>query len=219
MTRSNTKRKLILTAIGVMSMLGGMALTACSEKSHSATPTGVSPKQIADMLHSVMAADRTVYAKHVVTRLVNVQKVMVQKPDNGGTEPLKGSEDWEKEYGKLPLPAQMFRMGSELAKANAQKRGVGLDYSLISSWAINKKHMPTTDYEKAGLKHMETTGEPYYHPENVKIAEKPYFIAMYPDKAVAKACWSCHNDHPDSPKTDFKADDVMGGIIIRVPVQ
>lgn len=42
---------------------------------------------------------------------------------------------------------------------------------------------------------------------------------MYPDKAVAKACISCHNDHKDSPRKDFKMGDVMGGVVLRLPVK
>lgn len=34
---------------------------------------------------------------------------------------------------------------------------------------------------------------------------------MYPDRVTAKACWDYHNKHPDSPRTDFKQNDVMAG--------
>jgi len=35
---------------------------------------------------------------------------------------------------------------------------------------------------------------------------------------VAPACVTCHNDHKDSPKKDFKLGDTMGGVVIRVPM-
>jgi len=31
-------------------------------------------------------------------------------------------------------------------------------------------------------------------------------------------CVSCHNKHPDTPKKDFKIGDVMGGVVIRIPI-
>ncbi len=34
----------------------------------------------------------------------------------------------------------------------------------------------------------------------------------------AKACISCHNEHKDSPRTDFKMGEVMGGVVIRLPM-
>ena len=40
-----------------------------------------------------------------------------------------------------------------------------------------------------------------------------------PDVAVAPVCVSCHNEHPDSPKTDFELGDVMGGVVIRIPME
>ena len=42
----------------------------------AAAPSGLAPKQVADMLHAVMAADRTVYAKKVINRLVKEHKVI-----------------------------------------------------------------------------------------------------------------------------------------------
>jgi hypothetical protein len=35
---------------------------------------------------------------------------------------------------------------------------------------------------------------------------------------VAQACITCHNDHKDTPKKDFKMGDVMGAVVIRIPV-
>jgi hypothetical protein len=46
-----------------------------------------------------------------------------------------------------------------------------------------------------------------------------YFTAVYPDPAVAPVCVSCHNEHKDTPKTDFKLGDVMGGVVIRIPIE
>ncbi|MDE3049644.1 MAG: DUF3365 domain-containing protein, partial [Nitrospirota bacterium] len=39
-----------------------------------------------------------------------------------------------------------------------------------------------------------------------------------PDRAVAQTCVTCHNEHPNSPRRDFKVGDVMGGIIITIPI-
>lgn len=41
---------------------------------------------------------------------------------------------------------------------------------------------------------------------------------MYADVAVAEACIDCHNKHDESPRHDFKLDDVMGGVVIRIPL-
>ena len=44
------------------------------------------------------------------------------------------------------------------------------------------------------------------------------FQAVYTDKALSSQCADCHNVHPDSPKRDFKAGDVMGGMLVTIPL-
>jgi hypothetical protein len=75
---------------------------AAAEVAAPAATTGISPQKFADGLHAVMKADRTVYTKKVVNRLQNEEDV------------IKASEHWEDDKA-LPLPAQMFRMGAEMA--------------------------------------------------------------------------------------------------------
>ena len=43
------------------------------------------------------------------------------------------------------------------------------------------------------------------------------YVAMYPDIASAKPCVSCHNEHKDSPKTDWEMNDVMGATTWTYP--
>ena len=52
----------------------------------------------------------------------------------------------------------------------------------------------------------------------VVSGRKRYFQAIYADRAISKACVSCHNAHLRSPKRDFKLNDVMGGIVITLPL-
>jgi hypothetical protein len=30
---------------------------------------------------------------------------------------------------------------------------------------------------------------------------------------------TCHNGHKDSPRTDFKEGDVLGGVVLRIPIK
>jgi len=155
-------------------------------------------KDIADALHSVMEADRTVYTKLIINRLQNQEKV------------IKASEHWQDEKA-LVLPAQMFRYGAE----KVAEKGAKFSYSLLSLWPVNKQNNAKTPVEKEGLEAV-LKGDPYYKTET--LGGKKYFTAVYPDTAVAKACISCHNGHKDSPRTDFKMGDVMGGVVLRLPM-
>jgi hypothetical protein len=171
---------------------------AACKASGAAPQAGVSPQVMADALHAVLEADRAVYTKHVVNRLQNEQGV------------IKASEHW-KDDKALPLPAQMFRMGAELA---AQK-AAGLHYALVSPWAINRQNLPRTEAETSGLKFVsEHPDQNFYAKE--ELGGESYFTAVYPDKAAVNACVECHNAHKDSPRHDFKLGDVMGGVVIRI---
>jgi hypothetical protein len=165
------------------------------------------------MLHAVMEADRTVYTKQVVNRLVKEQKLEVMNPETKQAVPFGASEQWKTEHGKLPLPAQMFRMGAE----QVTSKNVGMTYALLSEWPVNKQNLPKTPVEKAGLAAVAKDGsKPHYGTE--ELGGTKYFTAVYADTAVASACVDCHNDHKDSPSKDFEMGDVMGGVVIRIPL-
>lgn len=174
-------------------------LTGCGEEA-KAPAGGITPQRMADGLHAVMASDRSVYTKNVIQRLAKKEKV------------IKASEHFEDDKA-LPLPAQMFRMGAE----TVAKKTSDFSYSLLSEWPINKQNAPKTDIEKKGLKYIaENVGENFYGEET--LGGKKYFTAVYPDPAVAPACVDCHNEHKDSPRKDFKMGEVMGGVVIRIPL-
>jgi len=180
-------------------VLGAVVLTAC-DSGASAPPAGVSPQQLTDSLHLVLETDRTVYTRLIVNRLQNEEKV------------IKASEHW-KEDKALVLPAQMFRAGAEMVR----DKGASFSYSLLSLWPVNKQNAPKTDAEKKGLEYIAANkGKNFYAEET--LGGKKYFTAIYADTAVAPACVSCHNNHKDTPKTDFQLGDVMGGVVIRVPM-
>lgn len=155
---------------------------------------------VADYVHAVIEADRDVYTRHVVERLQSKGVVVA-------------SENWEQK-NTLPLPAQ-FLMESGRVMA---KKGIGIQYRLISLWPINKRNVAASEFEKTGL------GAVLTHPTKphtgfVKEGGVSYFEAVYPDLAVTQACIGCHNAHQDSPKRDFKINDVMGAIVISIPVK
>lgn len=201
----------------VVAVWNALASAGCSQTSAEANPSvggGISPRRAADMVHAVMAADREVYTKEIVQRLTMQQKVQVAPPGGGAAVPLEAREDWRSEHGKLPLPAQMFRMGAE--KVLTASAGIGFSYLMLSPWPVNQQNRARTDVERSGLEQVARTGEPLYADE--VLDGKRYFVAIYPDRAVAEACVSCHNQHPDSPRRDFKVGDVMGGVVIRFPL-
>ncbi len=187
-----------LDATAALGLAAALVATAAPLQARAAD--GWSYKEVTDALHAIMESDRTVYTRLIVNRLQNEEKV------------IKASEHWKDEKG-LVLPAQMFRYGAEMVA----EKNAGFSYSLLSSWPVNKQNAPRTAVEKEGLKAVADTGAPFYREET--LAGKKYFTAVYPDKAVAKACITSHNDHKDTPRRDFKMGDVMGGVVVRLPMK
>jgi len=180
----------------------GLLAAALTGWSCGSKPTaqGIPPEKVAELIHQVIEADRTVYTKQVVNRLQLDEQV------------IKASEHF-KEDKALPLPAQMMRMGAQLVADKGAFR-----YALISNWAINKANMPKNDFEKKGLEQIVADPSKPYQ-DTISVGGKKYFAALYADKGIAPACVTCHNGHKESPKTDFKLNDVMGGVVITIPLE
>ena len=199
MKRLPTRQSLLHLAAAVL--VAGLAACDGKPSGGPAESTGVPPSKMADALFAVMAADRTVYSNEVVYRLQDVEEV------------IKASEHWDNQKA-LPLPAQMFRMSAGLVA----KQTDAFSYALLSKWPLNKENAPKTEVEVAGLDSVaENPSKPFYGRETMGDVE--YFTAVYADVAVSPSCVTCHNAHEDSPRNDFKAGDVMGGVVIRIPLR
>jgi len=158
-----------------------------------------SPEVVANYIHAVIEADRTIYTTHVVKRM-----------QDGGI--VIATEGWKKRNA-LPLPAQMLLM----AGRTVEEGGTGLRYRLASLRPIYEENGPAGVFEEAGLKVVaEDPNEVYTG--IITRGDQRFFKAVYADKAVSEACINCHNAHVLSSKQDYKLGDVMGGIIISFPL-
>ena len=197
MTSSNMLRWRVLILVFGLGVAGFVGPSSATTEE---TAVSLPIEMVADYVHAVIEADREVYTRHVVERL-QLKGVIV------------ASENWE-EKNTLPLPAQfLIESGRVMAK-----KDIGIQYRLISLWPINNRNVARSELEKEGL------GTILTHPNKpytgyVKVGTARYFQAVYPDLAVTQACIGCHNAHPDSPKRDFKINDVMGAMVISIPVK
>ena len=193
MTSSN---KLLCVAI-LGFAIGGSTLLWPARTLPETTSVSLPIDTVADYIHAVIEADRDLYTRHVVERM-QAKGIVV------------ASENWE-EKNTLPLPAQFLMESGRYVG----KKGLGMQYRLISLWPINKRNIPTNSLQSIGLGTILTQpNRPFTGV--TKVGNTRYFEAVYPDLAVAQACIGCHNAHPDSPKRDFKLNDVMGAIVISI---
>lgn len=186
-------------AVGAITtcLLGQWVLAAASKTDDLSEC--IPAETVAGYVHSVIQADRTFYTTDIVERM-QMRGIVV------------ASENW-RETARLPLPAQFLMEAGRLV---ASERS-GLRFRLVSSWPINKMNRPTTDFERTGLTEiLVNPGRPYTGVTTQ--GGNPVFQALYADKAVSQSCVGCHNAHPNSPKKDFKPQDVMGGIVLTIPL-
>jgi len=185
----------ILTALLVLVGHDRLAIEAKSPDDQ----VGIQAEEVADYIHAVIEANRTVYTTHVVQWLQDEHVVLA-------------AEQWEREKGLL-LPAQMLLYAGLLAA----ETGGGIQYRLASLWPLYSRNGPATEFEQRGLEAVaKDPGRPYTGV--LKSGQGHSFKAVYADRAVSQVCVSCHNAHRFSPRKDYQLNDVMGGIIISFPV-
>ncbi len=184
----------------VASLIGLLCLgIGWSLGTQQSIPTGISARTVGDYLHAVIESDRTFYAQHVVERM---EAMLI----------VTASENW-REDKTLPLPVQFLREASR----GLHIRDAPFRYRLISLWPLNPRNKAASEEEQRALKQVVEYGDVVE--DEVMLSGKRYFQAIYPDRAVSRACVSCHNSHPEGPKRDFKLNDVMGGLVIQVPLE
>jgi len=188
------KTILISLSAGLMGLLLGWVI------GFKMTPTSGFPiRVVADYLHAVLQADRTFYAQHVVERM---EAMLI----------VNATENW-REDRTLPLPAQFFKESSR----GLQVRGKPFRYRLVSLWPINQENAPESEEERQALEQVINYGE--VAEQEIKLENRKYYQAIFPDRAVSRACVNCHNAHEKSPKRDFKLNDIMGGLEILIPLE
>ena len=195
-----SSHKLLGGVLVLVFALGGAAFPS-GKKTEDNRAVSLPMEMVADYLHAVIEANREVYTKHVVERL-QARGVVV------------ASENWEYQKNTMPLPAQLLMESDRVLERN----GSGIQYRLISQWPINKRNVPSGEFQKNGLSAISA------HPTKpftgyVTVGQSRYFQAVYPDLAVTEGCIGCHNAHPESAKHDFKLNDVIGAMVISIPVK
>ena len=177
-------------------MLAGVVM----EVAQAGEASGIPPELVAEYIHAVIQADRTIYSTHVVERLQDIKFTVAE-------------EEW-KARATLPLPAQMLQMAGQ----EIQGLGLGLRIRLASLGPIYKKNGPADQFEQAGLEAVAKNPRKAYT-GIITESDRHFFKAIFADRAVSMSCVACHNSHDLSTKRDYKLYDVMGGIIISFPVQ
>ena len=175
-------------------------LTSCGGVPEDKTDKGVEEKVFAveDVLEMVAKENdvtRTLYTKAIVGK--------------GKAQGMKFDEDWRKDDVEAgPLPA-LFLRG---IATSIRKGPVPLGLYLGSDFPVNKANKFEGKQAALFAKIKENQEPQFFYDEEQKL-----HTAMFADLASAGACVSCHNEHPQTAKSDWKLGDVMGATTWQYP--
>lgn len=162
---------------------------------HSANMKTISTQLALHILQNENARVRALYTKEIVGQ--------------GKKQKIAFSEHWKQtDVHAGLLPAQFLRQTARYLERSRVRLGLFLG----SDYAINKANLFEAE-QKIMFENIKADKQPLYffYPDGQR------YIYMFPDIAVVKPCVDCHNDHEDSPKNDWKLDDVMGATTWMYP--
>lgn len=147
----------------------------------------------------------TVAAENDIVRKLYTQEIV----GKGKLAGLKYDEHWQNpEVQAGPLPALFLRE----AARSLQKKSVPLGLFLGSDFPISSANR----FDKAQNEIFQRIRLDR-KPQHFYAADTKLHTAMFPDVAGAEGCVTCHNEHAESPKTDWKLNDVMGATTWSYP--
>jgi len=185
--------------------LGGRSSSASGTGDAPASPPpsngAISPQDQADALHLVIAADREMYCKEYVARQQG------DAPPANAPAAGKPGEAW-------PPPCEMFRRAAE----SIQSKGAEFSYALRSLRSVDGCNGPQTELEQRGLAFVKGHPNQNYYGREM-LGGRRYFTAVYPDLPAAGACVYCHNRRSASTPQRHQVGEIMGAIVVRVPLE
>ncbi len=129
---------------------------------------------------------------------------------------IKVTHDYQQIKGAIPLPATFSR---ELGMLISKKTNDGLEFRLYSMYPFPwrmKDYKPLDNFEKdAFIAIKENKKTPFYRIED----QNGKRVLRYARADIMRAaCVSCHNSHPQTPKSDWKVGDLRGILEVSFPL-
>lgn len=194
------RTKTVVPAVIMMVILSALTFVLISAQQRELAINQA--RQTALAIAAQITADRQVYTEKVV------KKLKVDQPDIKAVETKRLGDK-----NNIPLPASFVHLTSALVN----ERGFHTA-DLLSLWNINPDKKWRNGREKEALEQVRDNKE--LKPDWVTGAGKDSrFVAVTADVASAELCVTCHNGMEESPKRDFRLNDVMGGLVISVPLE
>ncbi|MCP5024074.1 MAG: methyl-accepting chemotaxis protein [bacterium] len=146
-----------------------------------------------------IAIDRNYYTKNVVLKL------------KGEGSEIKATPFFHGVDNAIPTPATFVREAGDALNGDTHFKP-----RLLSKWNIHPDKGITTPEDQAAWDAIVSAPN---EPHSVLLEKNGVMFLDYVAADMAGAgCVSCHNEHADSPKTDWAEGEVMGILSLRVPL-
>ena len=185
---------LALTILGaVITYLFYSAPPPLDKAEHSGVQIPV--KRVLEILNEENRLTRELYTKEIV--------------GNGKKVGLKFDENWrDSDVYAGPLPAQFLRG----VASSLEKSPVTIGLYLGSDYPINQANLFTGKQMELFQILKQSRQAQFFYVEDIQR-----YAYMFEDVAVSSVCVDCHNDHAETPRDDWKLNDVMGATTWTYP--
>ncbi len=170
---------------------------------------------IAHAAHQTVVAESVANAKGTAARYKLLRKYYTENVVSKvlASHALKVDFDHRGKPDTIPLPATMIHDISDLLLENKD----GSTIKLYSDYPFpNRKDRVLDAFSKDALRAIAANPEAPFFRDDMISGHQVMRVAIA-DRMVAQSCVNCHNARPDSPKTDWKLDDVRGVLEVSVP--
>jgi methyl-accepting chemotaxis protein len=159
---------------------------------------------------SVAAAERTI--GQFKTLRAYYTKYVVEVAKRGSS--LQVGVEHRTQSGTIPLPATMIHDLS--AELSAQENGIQL--ALYSAYPFPNRASRKLDPFQTEALDFVTRNPGQTFIRTVEMSGGTFVRVAQADVMSAQACVGCHNQHPESPKTNWRLNDVRGVLEVVTPI-
>jgi signal transduction histidine kinase len=187
---------------GIVGLLGLICMVAMAVRLQRLETEMVEKSSLTDAAHfsDAIREFRTLYTSEVVDRVENQE--------------LRFTHDYAEHEGELPLPATLsMLLGTRLSKTEGGSIRLYSDYPFEGGFNSETK---LDDFEQAALQQLRKA--PYQPVYRFTETDQGTVLRYATADIMREACVDCHNNHDDSPFTQWKEGDVRGVLEVIRPM-
>ena len=198
MTLNARNRVALTTALSLAALLAVAALSIAGQGSKAATSAGDAAALPPPSNGAISPQDQADALHYIIS----------------ADREIYGQSDTVRPVSSGPSPCELLRRAAE----SVQNRGAEFSYALRSLRPGDERNGPQTELEQRGLEFIAAHSAQNYYGQEM-LGGRRYFTAVYTDQLAVASCVACHNRRAPASAPRHWIGEVMGGIVVRVPLE